>query len=104
MLTNSYRTETAKKVIEISTLADSTTPRIFQVTRCSQCGSQLDLPSIHFMCRHSFHQRFVRILCPSFIPCRITATNDTAIHAAVYRKEVLNALTVSIIKQPLKKF
>ncbi|KAI6039353.1 hypothetical protein EDC04DRAFT_2868030 [Pisolithus marmoratus] len=31
--------------------------RVFHVTRCSQCNGQLDLPSIHFMCNHSYHQR-----------------------------------------------
>ena len=32
--------------------------RVFQVTRCSACGAPLDLPTVHFMCKHSFHQRF----------------------------------------------
>ena len=29
------------------------------MTRCSACGGQLDLPGVHFMCRHSYHQRCV---------------------------------------------
>ncbi|GAA5991450.1 hypothetical protein JCM10908_005710 [Rhodotorula pacifica] len=53
----SYRTETAKKRKEIQELSDPNAPRIFQVTRCSACGGQLDLPAVHFMCRHSYHQR-----------------------------------------------
>jgi hypothetical protein len=32
--------------------------RVFQVTRCSSCGMPLDLPTVHFMCKHSFHQRY----------------------------------------------
>jgi hypothetical protein len=32
--------------------------RVFQVTRCSHCGAPLDLPTVHFMCKHSFHQRY----------------------------------------------
>ncbi|KPV76750.1 uncharacterized protein RHOBADRAFT_48072 [Rhodotorula graminis WP1] len=56
-LIKSYRTETLKKRREIAELSDPTTPRIFQVTRCSACGGQLDLPGVHFMCRHSYHQR-----------------------------------------------
>jgi len=32
--------------------------RVFQVTRCSACGAPLDLPTVHFMCKHSFHQRY----------------------------------------------
>ncbi|CAJ0886765.1 3775_t:CDS:2, partial [Entrophospora sp. SA101] len=31
--------------------------RIFQVTKCSACRGSLDLPAVHFLCRHSFHQR-----------------------------------------------
>lgn len=34
--------------------------RVFQVTRCSSCGLPLDLPTVHFMCKHSFHQRYLR--------------------------------------------
>ncbi|KAJ1911698.1 Vacuolar protein sorting-associated protein 11 [Mycoemilia scoparia] len=32
-------------------------PVVFQDMRCSQCRAPLDLPSIHFLCRHSYHQR-----------------------------------------------
>ncbi|GAA5997060.1 tethering complex subunit PEP5 [Rhodotorula paludigena] len=56
-LITSYRAETAKKRREIHELSDPDQPRIFQVTRCSACGGQLDLPGVHFMCRHSYHQR-----------------------------------------------
>ncbi|KAM0747362.1 hypothetical protein T439DRAFT_344059 [Meredithblackwellia eburnea MCA 4105] len=56
-LIESYRTESAKKRKEIQELSDPNVPRIFQVTRCSACGGQLDLPAVHFMCRHSYHQR-----------------------------------------------
>jgi hypothetical protein len=29
----------------------------FTSTNCSKCDDPLDLPSIHFMCKHSFHER-----------------------------------------------
>lgn len=32
-------------------------PAVFQARRCSSCGGNLDLPTIHFLCKHSFHQR-----------------------------------------------
>ncbi|KAF9585904.1 hypothetical protein BGW38_000136 [Lunasporangiospora selenospora] len=51
----SYRQESEKKRREIDEL--KTTARIFQVTKCSGCGGSLDLPSVHFLCRHSYHQR-----------------------------------------------
>ncbi|KAF8575784.1 hypothetical protein K439DRAFT_1397850 [Ramaria rubella] len=56
-LINSYRAETKAKLQEVAELSDPYHPRAFQATRCSACGGQLDLPSIHFMCKHSYHQR-----------------------------------------------
>ena len=58
-MTASYRDETAKKLKQVEELSDPDHPRLFHATQCSQCGGPLDLPSIHFMCNHSFHQRFV---------------------------------------------
>ncbi|KAF8343340.1 vacuolar membrane protein [Amanita rubescens] len=56
-LTKSYRSETATKLRQVRDLSNSEQPRVFHVTRCSACSGQLDLPSIHFMCDHSYHQR-----------------------------------------------
>jgi len=56
-LIDAYRTETKAKLEEIAELTDPDRPRVFHVTRCSACGGQLDLPSVHFMCKHSYHQR-----------------------------------------------
>ncbi|KAL1745090.1 hypothetical protein HDZ31DRAFT_37166 [Schizophyllum fasciatum] len=56
---NSYRLETATKLRQVEDLSDPEHPQIFHVTtrRCTQCSGQLDLPSVHFMCNHSYHQR-----------------------------------------------
>jgi hypothetical protein len=67
-LINSYRTETKAKQQEITELTDPQNPRVFHVTRCSACGGQLDLPAVHFMCKHSYHQRCLadhEIECPN---------------------------------------
>jgi len=56
-LIESYRSETASKEKQIVELSDTAHPEVFQVTRCAACGGQLDLPSVHFMCKHSYHQR-----------------------------------------------
>lgn len=34
-----------------------TNARIFQLSKCSFCTFTLELPAVHFMCMHSFHQR-----------------------------------------------
>jgi vacuolar protein sorting-associated protein 11 len=54
-LIDSYRTETASKKAELEDLSNK--PITFQGRRCSSCGGNLDLPTVHFMCKHSFHQR-----------------------------------------------
>ncbi|CEP09879.1 hypothetical protein [Parasitella parasitica] len=54
-LIKSYREETEKRRKEIEEL--QTSARIFQVQKCTGCEGNLDLPAIHFLCRHSYHQR-----------------------------------------------
>lgn len=58
-LITTYRTDTASKANEIESL--NTKPVAFQSTRCSACGSPLDLPTVHFLCKHSFHQRCLNV-------------------------------------------
>ncbi|THV03182.1 hypothetical protein K435DRAFT_651795, partial [Dendrothele bispora CBS 962.96] len=57
----SYRMETAAKLEQVEELSNTEHPKVFHVTRCSSCGGQLDLPSVHFMCNHSYHQR--QVMC-----------------------------------------
>lgn len=54
-LIQTFRTDTDTKRAEISSLTAK--PAVFQATRCSACGQSLDLPTVHFLCKHSFHQR-----------------------------------------------
>ncbi|KAH8094673.1 hypothetical protein BXZ70DRAFT_947050 [Cristinia sonorae] len=56
-LIESYRMETQNKLKLVDDLADPDHPRVFHVTQCTACKGQLDLPSVHFMCNHSYHQR-----------------------------------------------
>ena len=54
-LITSYRAETATKRAEFDDLGSK--PVVFQTRRCAACGGSLDLPTVHFLCKHSFHQR-----------------------------------------------
>lgn len=56
-LSSTYRTETNEKIQEIESLKDLQQPKIFQQTKCNACSGTLDLPIVHFMCKHSFHSR-----------------------------------------------
>jgi hypothetical protein len=58
-LIESYRTETENKRKEIDELG--TKPAVFQAKRCASCGGDLDLPTVHFLCKHSFHQRCLNV-------------------------------------------
>ncbi|KYR00557.1 RING zinc finger-containing protein [Tieghemostelium lacteum] len=50
-----FADETEKMRNEITDLRSNA--KIFQQSKCNFCQSPLDLPSIHFLCSHSFHQR-----------------------------------------------
>ncbi|XP_012258670.2 vacuolar protein sorting-associated protein 11 homolog [Athalia rosae] len=71
-LTEKYRTDTLKLREQILTIKNSTI--IFQGSRCSACHHQLELPSIHFMCQHSYHQHCFQSFseneneCPACLP------------------------------------
>jgi len=58
-LIDTYRNETASKRKEIEEM--STKPVILKNSRCSSCGGSLDLPAVHFLCNHTFHQRCLNI-------------------------------------------
>lgn len=58
-LIDSYRKDTTQKQTEISALKSQ--PASFSATRCSSCGRPLDLPVVHFLCKHSFHQSCLNV-------------------------------------------
>uniref|UniRef100_A0AAW0WVG1 RING-type domain-containing protein n=1 Tax=Cherax quadricarinatus TaxID=27406 RepID=A0AAW0WVG1_CHEQU len=52
--TQQYSQETTKMRDTIHELRTSATQ--FTATKCNICNNELELPSVHFLCRHSFHQ------------------------------------------------
>lgn len=67
-LSESYKADIVRKEKEMATLSDPNAPLVFQATRCSACGGSLDLPAVHFMCHHSYHQRCLadnEVSCPT---------------------------------------
>jgi hypothetical protein len=54
-LIKTYSEETARMQQELQELR--TSAKIFQNNKCSSCTGSLDLPAVHFLCMHSFHQR-----------------------------------------------
>jgi vacuolar protein sorting-associated protein 11 len=58
-LITSYRTETEAKRREIDEL--TTKPVVFNAKRCQYCAKPLDLPVVHFLCKHSYHQQCLNV-------------------------------------------
>ncbi|KXG52766.1 Zinc finger, RING-type [Penicillium griseofulvum] len=74
-LITSYKSETETKQQELEHL--TTQPVVFQSRRCQSCGGTLDLPTVHFLCKHSFHERCLNTLdedaqCPVCAPTNAT--------------------------------
>ena len=51
--------EIVAKLRQVEELTDPDKPKVFHVTQCAACQGGLDLPAVHFMCGHSYHQRYV---------------------------------------------
>ncbi|KAG5519427.1 hypothetical protein PMAC_002054 [Pneumocystis sp. 'macacae'] len=59
-LINIYHDETESKKNKLHDLMKSA--QIFQEMKCSICGLTLNLPIVHFLCKHSYHQRCINDL------------------------------------------
>ncbi|KAI1825443.1 vacuolar protein sorting protein-like protein [Xylaria intraflava] len=82
----SFRKETEQKRVEIAELGSK--PAVFQAQRCPGCGAPLDLPVVHFLCKHSFHQRCLKVDnsvgdgdSGDKTECPVCAANNTAVKA-----------------------
>ncbi|KAI1179943.1 vacuolar protein sorting protein-like protein [Nemania sp. FL0916] len=80
----SFRKETEQKRVEIAELGSK--PAVFQAQRCPGCGAPLDLPVVHFLCKHSFHQRCLKVDNSigdgeDKTECPVCAPNNAAVRA-----------------------
>lgn len=78
-LSESYRTETKAKQTEINKLSND--PMVIQYSVCSSCKSSLDLPAVHFACKHSYHQRCLNSPDESNPQCPVCLPDIEAIAA-----------------------
>eukprot|EP00057_Strongylocentrotus_purpuratus_P015993 XP_011670467.1 PREDICTED: vacuolar protein sorting-associated protein 11 homolog [Strongylocentrotus purpuratus] len=71
-LIKQYREETKKMKSQIEEM--KTSAKMFQVSKCSVCNHPLELPSVHFLCQHSYHQHCFESYaeneqeCPACLP------------------------------------
>lgn len=98
-LIESYRTETEAKRKEIDELGSK--PVVFQATRCSACGGTLDLPTVHFLCKHSFHQRCLD-RSDENAECPVCASQNATVRA-IRRAQEESAERHDIFKEALSR-
>ncbi|XP_028167464.1 vacuolar protein sorting-associated protein 11 homolog [Ostrinia furnacalis] len=73
-LAEKYRSESEKMKAQIQKIQNE--PVTFQSSRCAACNRPLELPSVHFLCQHSFHQHCFQSYseseaeCPACSPAR----------------------------------
>lgn len=71
-LTKKYEKDSEKLQQQLDTLKSGTV--VIQVSRCAACHHPLELPSLHFLCQHSYHQYCFQSFseneneCPACLP------------------------------------
>ncbi|KAK2046690.1 vacuolar membrane protein [Colletotrichum somersetense] len=93
---SAFRSETEQKRAELADLGSK--PAVFQSTRCAVCTAPLDLPAVHFLCKHSFHQRCLRTEgeCPQ-------CANDNATIRALRKTQMETAGKHELFKAELER-
>ncbi|CAG9130608.1 unnamed protein product [Plutella xylostella] len=83
-LATKYRTESEKMKSDIEALRLS--PATFQSSRCAACARPLELPTVHFLCQHSYHHHCFQSYSESESECCACAASrprrDTTARAA----------------------
>lgn len=95
-----FRSETEQRRAEIADLGAK--PAVFQASRCPVCMQMLDLPAVHFLCKHSFHQRCLRGGDGAEGECPLCAQNNATIRA-IKRGQEENADRHELFKDELER-
>jgi Zn finger protein HypA/HybF involved in hydrogenase expression len=98
-----FRSDTENKKAELNNLA--TKPVVFQATRCKICSTPLELPAVHFLCKHSFHQRCLSTdedVEDESIECPICSPQNQTVRA-IRRAQVESAERHDMFMDALKR-
>ncbi|CAG8553416.1 4440_t:CDS:10 [Paraglomus brasilianum] len=82
----------------IQALSRNSVATLGMVTKCTACGGTLDLPAIHFLCRHSYHQRCLPDTDRECPKCAV----EHRFLAEVRRKQEINAEKHDLFVQQLE--
>jgi tetratricopeptide (TPR) repeat protein len=100
---DTFRADTATKKTELQNL--NTKPVVFQNSRCGVCMKALELPVVHFLCKHSFHQSCLSTdedVEDAEVECPICSANNATIKA-IRRAQVESADRHDLFQDALKR-
>ncbi|KAF2271412.1 vacuolar protein sorting-associated protein 11 [Westerdykella ornata] len=98
-----FRADTEAKKAELANLASK--PVVFQAARCRICSSPLELPAVHFLCKHSFHQRCLsngEDVADESVECPVCAPQNQTVRA-IRRAQVESAERHDMFMDALKR-
>ncbi|PGH32416.1 hypothetical protein GX50_04781 [[Emmonsia] crescens] len=98
-LISSYTADTDAKQKEIDELG--TKPFVFQARSCASCHDRLDLPTVHFLCKHSFHQRCLNRVDED-AECPVCAPQNATIRA-IRERQIKSADQHDLFKSELQR-
>jgi Zn finger protein HypA/HybF involved in hydrogenase expression len=98
-----FRSDTETKKTELQNL--NTKPVVFQATRCQVCMKPLELPVVHFLCKHSFHQSCLSTdedVEDADVECPICSGQNATVKA-IRRAQVESAERHDLFQDALKR-
>lgn len=98
-----FRSDTTAKKYELENL--NTKPAVFQNSRCQVCMKSLELPVVHFLCKHSYHQSCLSTdedVHDAEVECPICSPNNATVKA-IRRAQVESAERHDLFQDALKR-
>jgi tetratricopeptide (TPR) repeat protein len=100
---DTFRSDTETKKNELQAL--NTKPTTFQASRCHVCMKSLELPVVHFLCKHSFHQSCLSTdedVHDAEVECPICSSQNATVKA-IRRAQVESAQRHDLFQDALKR-
>lgn len=98
-----FRSDTETKKQELVNL--NTKPVVFQTSRCQVCSKPLELPVVHFLCKHSFHQSCLSTdedVHDAEVECPVCSANNATVKA-IRRAQLESADRHDLFQDALKR-
>lgn len=98
-----FRSDTESKKTELQNL--NTKPVVFQAARCQVCMKPLELPVVHFLCKHSFHQSCLSTdedVRDAEIECPVCSSGNATVKA-IRRAQVESAERHGLFQDALRR-